>query len=243
MVMGAGFEALHQLAGEAERMSRVLAGPAPAEHAGQDRSGTVHVVVDEAGAVVDARLDRDWYDSVDARVLGAAVLEAVDAAGVARLSAWAEAVAEAQETTGSTSVAPPPVPAGPVHIDPPADLVDRLLTLLHRAGREAEAEAKTAAAAEDYRRRLVRGSSDGGHVTVGMDGPRVVEVQIETDTRWIGTANHLEIASELRSAFEAARAAVAEAAPRRRSDSAIEELRALTDNPREFVAALFGTRL
>jgi hypothetical protein len=70
----------------------------------------------------------------------------------------------------------------------------------------------------------------------------VVEVQIETDTRWIGTANHLEIASELRSASAAARDAVAEATPRRRSDSAIEELRALTENPQEFVARLFGTR-
>lgn len=240
-----GFESLHRLAGEAERMSRVLGAGRPDESAtyeGHDESETVHAVVDVDGTVVDFRLDHDWYERVDARMLGAAVLAAVDAAGVARLTEWSEQVARAQEEEPPADATPRPAPTGPVDINPSRELADQLLYLLHRVGKEAAAEAKTAAAAAAYRGRPVRGRSDGGHVTVGLDGGRLVEVQVETDTRWIGTANHLEIASELRSATAAAYENAAEAAPRRRSDSAIEELRALTADPQEFVARLFGTR-
>ncbi len=68
--MTAGFEELHRLAGEAERMTRVFDAAEPDEsttYEGHDRSGTVHAVVDAAGAVVDFRLTRDWYDDLDPR--------------------------------------------------------------------------------------------------------------------------------------------------------------------------------
>lgn len=245
MTMPAGFEALHQLRGEAERMSRVLgaAQDPDATFEGQDETESVTAVVDMDGAVTDVRLEHEWYDNLDARMLGAAVLEAVNAAGVARLTGWAEKVAEAEENEPAASASATPIAASaPFDINPSGAMIDQLLYLLHRAGSEAEAEAKTAAAAAQARRRPVRGRSDGGHITVALDGKQVAEVQVETDTRWIGTANNLEIAGELRAAFAAAYANAAEAAPRRRSDSAIDELQALTADPQEFIAKLFGVR-
>jgi len=239
-----GFDALHELAGEADRMSRVLGAaldPA-ATFEGHDETENVYAVVDADGAVTDFRLEREWYDEIDSRKLGAAVLEAVNAAGVARLSTWAEKVAEAEanEPAANTPAPPAPVPAGPFDINPSGEMVDKLLSLLHRAGTEAQAEAKTAAAAAQAKPRPTKGVSDGGHITVLLDGQQPVEVRVETDTRWVGTANNLEIVSELRSAFVAAYRAAEEAAPRRRSTSAITELQALTADPQEFIAKLFG---
>lgn len=240
-----GFEALHQLAGEAERMSRVLgAAQDPAgTYEGHDEQEIVYAVIDADGTVTGFRLEHEWYDKVDPRKLGAAVLEAVHAAGVARLSTWAEKVADAEETEPvAAPVAPGPPPAEAVDINPSREMVDQLLYLLHRVGTEAEAEAKARAAAAQVRRKPVKGRSEGGHITVAMDGKELVEVQVETDTRWIGTANNLEIVSELRSAFAVAYQNVADATPRRRSNSAITELQALTADPQEFVARLFGIR-
>jgi DNA-binding protein YbaB len=249
MTMPAGFSALHQLRGEAERMSKVLgAGDDPtATYEGRDETESVTAVVDGTGTVTDIRLEREWYDTLDTRKLGAAVVEAVNAAGVAQVTGWAEKVAEAEQhepaaTSTAEAAADEPAAREPFEINPSGETVERLLSLLHRVGAEAEAEAKAAEAHANMRRRPVKGRSAGGHVTVAMDGKRVVDVQVETDTRWIGTANHLEVASELRDAFAVAYANVAEAAPRRRSDSAIEELAALTADPREFVAKLFGVR-
>jgi DNA-binding protein YbaB len=193
--------------------------------------------------VTDFRLEREWYDTLDPRKLGAAVVEAVNAAGVAQLTGWAEKVADAEQREPAAATTDHAVaPGAPFEINPSGELIDRLLSLLHRAGAEAEAEAKTAEAHARMRRRPVKGRSAGGHITVAVDGKKVVDVQVETDTRWIGTANNLEIASELRDAFAVAYANAAEAAPRRRSDSAIDELAELTADPREFVAKLFGVR-
>jgi hypothetical protein len=77
-------------------------------------------------------------------------------------------------------------------------------------------------------------------VVVALDGKTVAQVQIETETIWVGNANHLEVAGELLSAFEAAYRRADEEAPVQRSDSAVAELQALTADPQEFVAKLFG---
>lgn len=247
MSMPAGFSAIHKLRGEAERNSKVLAaGSDPtATYEGQDETESVTAVVDGTGTVTDFRLEREWYDNLDARKLGAAVIEAVNAAGVAQLTGWAEKVAEAEQSepaADAVPAAPAAEPGAPFEINPSGEMVERLLSLLHRAGSEAEADVKAAEAHERLRRRPVKGRSAGGHVSVAMDGKQVVDVQIEIDTRWIGTANNLEIVSELRDALAVASANVAEATPRRRSDSAIAELQALTADPQEFVAKLFGVR-
>ncbi len=256
MTTPAGFDELHQLAGQAARFARIFS-VEPDEgrtFEGHDGTELVHVDVDAGGRVTDVRLDRDWDRTIDARSLGAAVIEAVNAATVARLSSWADRVAEA---TDAPDEPPAPVRAPePVAINPSGKMVDDLLYLLHRVGQETRPPERPAArrrardddAHDDYddesaapaRKRLTRGRSEGGHIVVGLDGKTVAEVRVETDSMWVGTANHLEVASELRGAFEAAYRRAEEEAPARRSDSAVAELQALTADPQEFVAKLFG---
>lgn len=247
MTTPSGFAELHQLAGEAARYARIFSVEQDEARTfpGHDETELVHVDVDAAGRVADVRLEQDWDRTIDARRLGAAVIEAVNAATANRMSSWAERVAEAEDEP----VEPTPAPApAPITINPSAQMVEQLLYLLHRVGQEtAPAAPARGRAADDYddepapvRRRLTKGRSDGGHIVVGLDGTTVAEVAVETDTMWVGGANHLEVASELRSAFAAAyrRADEQTAAPR--ADSAVAELRALTADPQEFVNKLFG---
>ncbi len=255
MTTPAGFEELHRLAGQAAHFAKVFSVEQDAARTfdGQDATGLVQVSVDAGGQVTDVRLERDWDRTVDPRSLGAAVVEAVGAATVARVSSWADRVAAAADEP----VEPTPAPAPrPVAINPSGQVVDDLLYLLHRVGQETkppERATRRRGHDDDYdnyddhddepapvRKRLTKGRSEGGHVVVALDGKTVAEVRVETDTMWVGTANHLEVASELRSAFEAAYRRAEEEAPRRRSGSAVAELQALTADPQEFVAKLFG---
>lgn len=237
-----GFDELRQLAGEAERMSRVLGtGRDPdARYEGCDATGTVTVVVDADGRVVDVTIDRDKFREGDLRQIAGATVEAAGAAGVSRMSDWAERVTQADATLPAAVLTPaPPVPER-FEINPPRTMVDQVLTLIHRASEESAAEAKRADALAAAPPRLTKGRSGGGHVVVRLDGERVAKVEIETTTPWIATANQLEIAGELREAFADAYRNVDEAAPRRRANSAIDELRKLTEDPQEFVDTLFG---
>ena len=246
----AGFEELHRLAGQAARFATMFSVEPDEDRTfeGHDETQLVHTDIDAEGRVVDVRLDKDWDKTIDARMLGAAVIEAVSNATVSRVSSWADRVAEASDEP----VAPAPVQApAPVTINPSEAMIDDLLYLLHRVGQEAPVTAPPPERGRrrDYddddepapvRKRLTKGRSEGGHVTVGLDGKTVAEVQVETDTMWVGGANHLEVASELRSAFEAAYRRAEEEKPQPRGTSAVAELQALTADPQEFVARLFG---
>ncbi|GAB3469181.1 hypothetical protein [Actinophytocola sediminis] len=234
---------LRQLVGEAERMGTVLdTGRNPdARYAGQDATETVAVVVDTDGRVVDVTIDRDKFRAGDLRLLAAATLEAAGNAETARVSDWAERITEADATLPAVEVPASPPVSAPFQINPPRVMLDQVLTLIHRASEESSAELRRAEAlAAAPRRPITKGRSEGGHVVVGMDGQRVVRVEIETDTSWIATANEREIAAELRDAFAEAYRNLDDAAPRRRANSAIDELRKLTENPQEFVNTLFG---
>lgn len=196
-------------------------------HEGHDQTGTVHVTVDAAGEVAEVALDRHWSDAIDRRRLGPAVLEAVTSAYLARLSAWADQAAAPLE--------PAPTPRGevavPGRLDPTPGLLHDVLRLLDRVDEEQAAAAAPA---------RVCGASAGGHVRVWVDGAAaVVDVRIELATTWIRTANHREIASELRSACRAAYAARKTTAG---ESGALSELTALTADPDEFVARMFGLR-
>ena len=250
MTTPAGFDELHRLAGQAQRFADMfsVAQDEARTFAGQDESAQVHVEVDANGRVTDVTLERDWDKTVDPRGLGAAVIEAVNAATTTRIGAWADRVAEAaDEPAPETPVREPE----PVTINPSGQMIENLLYLLHRVGQEtkppAERPRRRAVADDEYddepapvRKRLTKGTSDGGHVVVALDGKTVAQVQIETETIWVGNANHLEVAGELLSAFEAAYRRADEEAPVQRSDSAVAELQALTADPQEFVAKLFG---
>jgi DNA-binding protein YbaB len=242
----AGFEELHQLAGQAARFATIFSvDPDEAStFEGHDETQLVHTEVNAAGQVVDVRLERDWDKTIDARRLGAAVIEAVNAATVSRVSTWADRVAEVADEPAE----PVPVRAPePITINPSGAMVDDLLYLLHRVGQETKPPER--ARRRDYddddeptpaRKRLTKGRSEGGHIVVALDGTTVADVQVETDTRWVGSANHLEVASELSSAFEAAYRRADEEEPKPRGTSAVAELQALTADPQEFVARLFG---
>lgn len=240
MTTPAGFEELHRLAGEAARFARIFSVEQDAEKhfTGHDETELVTVSVNADGQVTDVELDRDWDRTIDPRKLGAAVVEAVNAATVNRVTAWADRVAEA----GSEPASPVPALAPkPVTINPSTAAIEDLLYLLHRVGQETNpAERGRRRDPEPVRPAPVKGRSDGGHVVVVLNGKTVAEVRVETNTMWIGGANHLEVASELRGAFEAAYRRAAEEAPARRADSAVAELQALTADPQEFVARLFG---
>jgi hypothetical protein len=242
-----GFEEIHRLAGQAAHFARVFSVEPDEARTfdGHDETELVHAVVDAAGRVTDLLLDRDWDRTIDPRRLGASVIEAVNAATANRVASWADRVADAPD---APEEAPPPRPSAPVEINPSGQMIEDLLYLLHRVGQEtAPPPQRPRRRSYDddeevapVRRRLTRGTSDGGHVVVALDGATVAEVQVETDTIWVGNANHLEIAGELRSAFAAAYDRAEDEAPAARSDSAVAELRALTADPQEFVAKLFG---
>ncbi len=252
MTTPAGFDELHRLAGQAEHFASMFSVAQDEEQtfAGHDESEQVHVEVDAEGRVTGVELERDWNSTLDPRGLGAAVVEAVNAATTTRITAWADRVAEAADTPAPAT---PPRTPEPVTINPSGQMIENLLYLLHRVGQETKPPERRARRAvadhDDYdedveetptRRRLTKGTSDGGHVVVGLDGKTVAQVQIETDTIWVSHANHLEVAGELRSAFAAAYRRADEDARTQRSDSAVAELRALTADPQEFVAKLFG---
>lgn len=249
MTTPSGFAELHELAGEAARYARIFSVEQDEAQtfSGQDETGLVRVDVNAAGRVTDVDLDAEWDRTIDARMLGAAVIEAVNAATVTRLSAWADRVAEAADEPVERTPAPAPQP---ITINPSGQMVEQMLYLLHRVGQEIKPPEPARGRARDYddeddvpapvRKRLTKGKSEGGHVVVGLDGTTVAEVNIETDTMWVGGANHLEVSSELRDAFAAAYARADEQAAAPRTDSAVAELRALTADPQEFVNKLFG---
>ncbi|MGB3438424.1 MAG: YbaB/EbfC family nucleoid-associated protein [Actinophytocola sp.] len=243
MTTPAGFDELHRLAGEAARFARIFSVEQDSEKTftGQDETARVTVSVDADGQVTDVELAQDWDEAIDPRNLGAAVVEAVHAATACRVSVWADRVAEAGEEPAEPA---PPRTQAPVTINPSTAAIEDLLYLLHRVGQETRPPERTGRRRdpgdEPDRPRLTKGRSDGRHVVVALDGTTVAEVRVETNTMWIGGANHLEVASELRSAFEAAYLRAEEEAPARRSDSAVAELRARTADPQEFVARLFG---
>ncbi|MFC4858779.1 hypothetical protein [Actinophytocola glycyrrhizae] len=240
MTTPAGFDDLHRLAGDAARFARIFSVEQDAGHTftGHDATERVAVSVTADGQVTDVELARDWDREIDPRSLGAAVVEAVGAATVNRVSAWADRVPGAGDEPGEPA---PPRTREPVTINPSTAAIEDLLYLLHRVGQET-------APPERGRRRdpgparpaPTKGKSEGGHVVVVLNGTTVAEVRVETNTMWIGGANHLEVAGELRSAFEAAYLRAEEEAPARDADSAVAELKALTADPQEFVARLFG---
>jgi DNA-binding protein YbaB len=243
----AGFDELHRLAGQAEHFARMfsVAQDEARTFDGADESGQVHVQVDADGRVTDVSLERDWDSTLDPRALGTAVIQAVGAATTSRVTEWADRVADAADE----EVPPTPTRAPePLTINPSGQMIENLLYLLHRVGQETNPPARRGRpVADDYddedapvRTRLTKGRSDGGHVVVALDGKTVARVEVETDTIWVGNANHLEVAGELRSAFAAAYRRADEEAPAVRSDSAVAELQALTADPQEFVAKLFG---
>lgn len=183
---------------------------------GTDDTGAVRAFVDDRGTVLDFEVAADWRRTLDSRRLGEAVQQAVLAAGMAGVGGWADRMAAVKQDP----VIEPPSGA----INPSQSAAQHALSLLERARRER-------AAGTTRPSERVEGRSAGGHVTVTMVDGRLVEVAVAS--RWNG--GHLEVAGELRSAFHAAARTAPICEP-----SAAAEIAALTADPREFLASMFG---
>jgi DNA-binding protein YbaB len=186
---------------------------------GRDPTETVRVTIDGDGLVTDVAIEPVWWERVDPRRLGTAVLEAITAAGRERILRWSAELPEAPDER-------PARRAVPVAIDPSRSMINHVLDLLDKVQRAGDTPPLPGVTSE----------SDGGHVTVSVHGKQVFDV--EMDSNWLGMANHLEVAGELRSALATAYAAIAEQPAA--EIGAAAELRALTANPEQFVNALFG---
>lgn len=197
-----------------------MSAPEAVEHIeGADSTGTVHLSIVPGGEVVDVRLEQNWRRTIGVAGLGAAVLEAIQAAGRAYTAGWAEALADVRrEPVAAPRVLPK------VEFD--AASIHNALIMLEDLRRERKTRPKL------DRNKVTNGTGASGNVTVTLRGRRVVDVLVEA--RWNG--NHLETASELRSAFR----------------SAYQQLPPLPDltsggsttpsDPAEFIATLFGAR-
>lgn len=238
-----GLAALRTTVARFDELGRVL-GESPdgtSTYEGTDATGAVRAVVDQDGVVTEVRLDRRWRSEMHRNTLADAVLTAIDAAGGARLAAWAERVGPAADSVLRSGEPPAATPVAPAVR--PADLspdrhdrdfatVNLLMNLVERADVELRVGGDNPAAGS------VTGTSGGGHVTVRFTGMRVAGVEFDDETNWTVVASHGEIESELADALRNCyRAAVA--AEREPAGAALAELRALTADPRKLVELLF----
>src|SRR5665811_290339 len=64
------------------------------DFSGEDAAGAVTVTATAEGRLKDVRVSADWRSDLEPAVLGAAVLDAFGASGMARLQEWGGALAE-----------------------------------------------------------------------------------------------------------------------------------------------------
>jgi DNA-binding protein YbaB len=191
------------------RRAQAAAGAA-ADARGEDSTGTVSVRLDEAGRVAAVQVTALWRERVGADALGDAVREAVQAAGVARLSAWGERFA------GDTAEdVPEPAPLD-------RDNLAERLHQLTSPGRMTTEDTRAAllellALVEDMERGIDEvterlpavesavhlGRSADRHVTVSLTGGGEVR-EIRYDRGWLAAAHEINIGRQTGSAFAAA---------------------------------------
>ncbi|WP_146841579.1 hypothetical protein [Cellulomonas composti] len=204
----------------------------------------VEVGLDAAGRVTTVRIATGWDQEVEPALLGAAVLEAVQAAGVARLQAWGESVVE---TDG-----PPPTPAAPV--PPDTAPVDRLKAALTAGGDSVPPDVLQALVAtfrevNDSVRGLRAqldatvaaqfvGRSPDGHVEAAVSGLGA-PLAIRYDESWLARAHAANVAHQTLEALrEAGRAAAGHDPAAIVADSPVGRLSRAMDDPEAFVASL-----
>lgn len=201
---------------------------------GWDGARAVRVTVDNSGGIVDVEVGLSWRDVVAPTELGAAVVEAVNAAEAERMDAWERATkateAEPEPRTPDFADLPKASPSDPAVLESTRalyylamDAIDRLSEVSRTIGEE---PAET-----------VRGQSADKRVTITADKGRVVDV--EFDESWLSQAPAVEISRHLRAAFDA----VAQAGPRHAAAEALDnptirEFREATADPGELLRRL-----
>jgi len=227
------FRRLHEkVADLAGRLAAANAASAvPVE--GQDRTGTVLMVLGPDGRVDEVRVSAEWRRTLGAEGLADAVRQAWQAAGTARVSAWAEALDEPAPAdgadhadraggVGASAVAlPPGAAAGDLMSYQVQSNLSGLMSLLadaedslDRAGRATTASAQ--------------GHDPAHRVTAVVTAGELDDVTF--DRRWLAEASPGELGRAVNDAIVAAQAAYERA---RAADSppALRELRELTADP------------
>src|SRR4051812_33605916 len=85
-----GMDGLRELQRQARAITAGLAqvGGSDARVEGWDTSRTVRVAMDGSGRLVDVAVGSGWRDTIEPADLGAAVIDAVNAAEAQRMDAW-----------------------------------------------------------------------------------------------------------------------------------------------------------
>jgi DNA-binding protein YbaB len=233
-----GFD-IHGLIELQDRARRISAGMTQVANPdlrakGWDGARAVRVTVDNSGGIVDVEVGLSWRDVLAPAELGAAVVEAVNAAEAERMDAWERATKEEPEPWAPDFAdLPTASPRDPAVLESTRalyylamDAIDRLSEVSQTIG---EAPAET-----------VRGQSPGKRVTITADGGRVVDV--EFDESWLSQTSQtpaVEISRHLRAAFDA----VEQAGPRHAAAEALDnptirEFREATADPAELLRRL-----
>ena len=171
---------------------------------GTDSRGAFTVHMDSDGRVVNVRPSARWRELLDANDVGAAVLEAVQAAQARRLELWAEALVTPHDRGGtrpdddnalaamvdgrnrSSTIIPDD---GPLDL---AALIDECIKELDRA-----------IDSEISQHDPSKVTGPGSRVTVTL-GPAGEVLAVDVDARWAATANRESLATHLMRTFEAA---------------------------------------
>jgi DNA-binding protein YbaB len=201
---------------------------------GTDSRGAITVHMDSGGRVVNVRPSARWREFIDANEVGAAVLQAVQAAQARRLQLWAEALVAPGDEDGTpdddddeTSASVVDVrhrPSSNLPDDKPLDLVALIGEGIQELDRVIHLETTDV-------RDPTTVTGPGSRVTVTL-GPAAEVLAIDVDARWAATTNRESLAVHLVQAFESAYEQFdSERAPQHQTSSMPTELARVANDP------------
>jgi DNA-binding protein YbaB len=203
---------------------------------GWDKSRTVRVTMDGSGRIVDAQIGPSWRDAVGSAGLGAAVVEAADAATAERMESWTQAMEQ-------------PVDDVPDDFeDPSADLnpsrslrdpavLESTRELFHLTMDAIDRLSEVTRSMDELTVDQVSGRSPDGRVTVTVESGRLASVDF--DQSMLREMTAVEITQRLRAALSAADQAGPQAAAAKALDNfTIREFQQATADPRELLRRL-----
>ncbi|MEV8506288.1 YbaB/EbfC family nucleoid-associated protein [Actinoplanes sp. NPDC051475] len=227
---------LQQLQRDAEDLARRFSAAASAgahDFTGTDRAGMVTIAIEADGKPVDVTLRPEWRDKLSASQLPEAITEAYTNAVTARLSAWAEGMA--QPSSGEAEAVEPEWQSRVELGDPSSrqstaairDLVDLLNEVDSRMP-------DFAASVEASATRSITGENVSRTVRVTMTGGALAAVSI--DSEWLRTSQHDRIADAVAEALAAAHRAARDERERIFDESpAFGRLQRLTASPQSLL--------
>jgi DNA-binding protein YbaB len=182
---------------------------------GKDRSGSVTVAANKVGHIQEVRVSASWRSDLESAELGAAVLDAYLAAGIARVKDWGTSLAE-EMVSPRPSIRPLP---------PFRDSISAQLEEVARSGMSPEETQAIMDSIAEFLREVsasideasdevarvqrteVRGVSEGGHVQVTASGTGDLK-EIRYDEAWLERAHVVNIGRETVLAQQAALRAI-----------------------------------